>query len=126
MCETCVSCCVVSQEEQEERNFEGGRVDCLVCETVFVFSIRVLQLLTDRRGHCATYRLFGLRNMSCVFALRRHVFVLRFGQRETKRGGVGVFWRLCVLTGVVAERKLMGRRVDCWCARHVFENLWSG
>ena len=31
--ETCVSCCVVSQEEKEERNLGGGRVDCLVCET---------------------------------------------------------------------------------------------
>ena len=54
-------------------------------------SIRVLQLVTDRseRTLIGDVSIVWFANMSCLFALRRHVFVLRFGQRETKRGGVG-------------------------------------
>ena len=49
------------------KDIDWRRVDCLVCETCFVF-----------------------------FALRRHVFVLCFGQRETKRGEVeGVLAIVC-------------------------------
>ena len=50
----------VAASISSERTLVGRRIDCLVCEACILFLV-----------------------------LRRHVFVLRFGQRQTKRGGVG-------------------------------------